>query len=328
MGPAESAFPQTVRALLEGQEAPRLARQEGGGGLGRLQNRALLARYLELPIGEGTFGLRTKVGCGQACGYCPYPLINGPGQRFKDPAEVVAELELLAEVHRERSAPLRFMFADDIFNRPLEHAKAVLATMRGEGIIPYSWHAYLDPAQIDREFLELVKDTNGWCRHEHPDGSGGRAMFFPFDMESGSDRMLARLGKPYTTAKLLAAVEEFRAAADDWLRGGELDHVAFGFHLLLGYPGEDEASVAETCELINRVRPQQVAVQMGVRIYPDTPLARRTRGQLWREEKDLYQPTFAPVDERAMLGWLRQHLDSDYDHLSRMGNMLLISRGD
>ena len=330
VGPAESAFVDTVRAIVEQGEAPRLSRQEGGHGLGRLQNRELLARYLELPIGEGTFGLRTKVGCGQACGYCPYPLINGPGQRFKDPAEVVEELKLLAEVHGERPtpAPLRFMFADDIFNRPLAHAKAVVAAMRDAGIIPYSWHAYLDPAQIDREFLELLKDTNGWCRHEHPDASGGRAMFFPFDMESGSDRMLARLGKPYDTAKLRASLEAFRGAASDWLRGGELDHVAFGFHLLLGYPGEDEASVAETCDLINRTRPHQVAAQLGVRVYPDTPLARRTKGELWREEKDLYQPTFAPVDENAVLSWLRKHLDPEYDRLSRKGNMLLISRDD
>ncbi|MCF8065515.1 MAG: hypothetical protein K9K36_09740, partial [Desulfarculaceae bacterium] len=328
VGPAESAFPQTVRAIVEQGEAPRLSRQERGGVLGSLQNRELLARYLELPVGEGTFGLRTKVGCGQACGYCPYPLINGPGQRFKDPAEVAEELKLLASVHggRPTPAPLRFMFADDIFNRPLAHAKTVLTRMRDEGIIPYSWHAYLDPGQIDREFLELVKDTNGWCRHEHPDASGGRAMFFPFDMESGSDRMLARLGKPYNREKLMASVEAFRSASSGWLAGGELDHVAFGFHLLLGYPGEDEASVGETCEFINRTRPQQVAVQLGVRVYPDTPLARRTKGELWREEKDLYQPIFAPVDENAVLGWLRKHLDADYDRLSRKGNMLLISR--
>ncbi|MCB2191167.1 MAG: hypothetical protein KQI62_06350 [Deltaproteobacteria bacterium] len=330
VGPAESAFVDTVGSIIEGKEPPRLARQGGEGILGCLRNRELLSRYLELPIGEGTFGLRTKVGCGQACGYCPYPLINGPGQRFKDPAEVAQELKLLASVHWERPepVPLRFMFADDIFNRPVAHAKAVLAAMQEEGIIPYSWHAYLDPAQIDREFLELVKDTNGWCRHEHPDGSGGRAMFFPFDLESGSDRMLSRLGKPYNSEELLASVEEFQGAASDWLTRGELDHVAFGFHLLMGYPGEDEASVAETCDLINRTQPHQVAVQLGVRVYPDTPLARRTRGELWREEKDLYQPTFVPVDENAVLGWLRQHLDAAYDRLSRKGNMLLISQGE
>lgn len=83
--------------------------------------------------------------------------------------------------------------------------------------------------------------------------------------------MLARLGKPYDTAGLQASVEAFKEAAAGWLRGGELDHVAFGFHLLLGYPGENEASVAETCELINRARPRQVAVQLGVRVYPHTP---------------------------------------------------------
>ena len=30
------------------------------------------------------------------------------------------------------------------------------------------------------------------------------------------------------------------------------------------------------------------------------------QGELWREEKDLYQPVFVPVDEDAVLGWLRR----------------------
>lgn len=99
VGPAESALVGAVEAIAAGEPVARLERAQGGEAMGRLQNRELLARYLELPIGEGTFGVRSKVGCGSACGYCPYPLINGPGQRLKDPRAVLEEIGLLAEVH-------------------------------------------------------------------------------------------------------------------------------------------------------------------------------------------------------------------------------------
>ncbi len=329
VGPAEVSFVELARKILNGGSAPSRT-SDSEPALGSLQNTELLGRYLDRPVSESTFGLRTKLGCGQGCGYCPYPLINGPGQRLKALDRVVAELLLLKAVHDEHASgqPWRFMFADDIFNRPLDHAKAVLRAMVEQGFLPFSWHAYLNPGQIDAEFLDLAARTNGWCVHEHPDGTGRRAMVFPFDIESGSDRMLRVLGKPYTRDDLLTAVDVFKQAASDWLERGEMDFVGFGLHLLVGYPGEDEESVAATCDFINQTRPQEVAVQLGVRVYPKTPLARLTRGELWQEEADLYGPTSVPLDEETVLAWLRRHLDEGYDRLSRRGNMLVIGRGD
>jgi hypothetical protein len=328
-GPAEASFGELARTILNGGSASGPA-VEVEPVLGGLQNVELLGRYLDRPISESTFGLRTKLGCGQHCGYCPYPLINGPRQRLKDPEQVVAELRLLKSVHdaHPSAQPWRFMFADDIFNRPLLHAKAVLRAMVEPGLIPFSWHAYLDPGQIDAGFLDLAAGTNGWCRHEQPDGTGRRAMFFPFDIESGSDRMLRALGKPFTRDDLFQAVDVFKKASAGWLERGEMDYAGFGLHLLVGYPGEDEESITETCDFINQTRPQEVAVQLGVRVYPRTPLARLTRGALWQEEADLYGPTSVPLDEGAVLTWLRRHLDEGYDRLSRKGNMLVIGRGD
>ena len=330
VGPGESALVELARVLSAGVEQPRLIRANGrNASIGRLQNRALLTAYLDLPQGEGSFGLRSKTGCGQACGYCPYPLINGPQQALKDPAVVVEELRLLSEVHAAHPARpgLRFMFADDIFNRPLDHAKAVLKAMLAAGIRPDSWHAYLDPSGLDREFFELVLASGGWSRPA-PEGLDGRVMFFPFDVESGSDRILKKLGKPYRATNILAGVEAWRAVSGAAVDRGELAAAGLGFHLLLGYPGEDEGSIAETCRLVNEAAPDQVAVQLAVRVYPGTPLARQTKGQLWREEADLRRPVFAPIDEEQIMTWLRRHLDAAYDRLARKGNMLLIGRGD
>ena len=328
VGPGETAFVELLQSLAAGKTPPRLIR-----GLptllGALGNADLLGQYLELPVGESTFGLRSKVGCGQACGYCPYPLINGPRQRLKEPERVAAEVAFLAQVHARHAArpPLRFMFADDIFNRPLEHAKAVLKAILAHGCRPDSWHAYLDPSSLDQEFLELVLASRGWSRPSEPGQTGPGFMFFPFDIESGSDRMLKNLRKPYDSAGLLTAVDLYRRVTGQAVARGELAGAEFGFHLLLGYPGEDEQSVAETCRLINQARPAQIAVQLGVRVYPGTPLAQAVAGQLWRREEDLHQPVFVRADREQILGWLRQYLHADYDRLARRGNMLMIGRG-
>jgi hypothetical protein len=51
--------------------------------------------------------------------------------------------------------------------------------------------------------------------------------------------------------------------------------------LLLGAPGESEASLRRTIDLMQRLRPDRVGVSLGVRLYPGTPLTRQVeRGRL------------------------------------------------
>jgi radical SAM superfamily enzyme YgiQ (UPF0313 family) len=330
VGPGEDALVEMVQALESDVKPPRLVRGRAGA-IGSLQNRELLTSYLELPSGqgggggEGVFGLRSKTGCGQACGYCPYPVINGARQVLKDPTEVAKEVALLAEVHAAHPArpPFRFMIADDIFNHPLEHAKEVLNAILAGGNLPDSWHAYLNPANLDEEFLEFIFQSNGWRSPQGPP-----MMFFPLDIESGSDRMLSLLRKPYDRAGILAAAQAFRKVSGRWVTSGQLEGAFLGVHLLVGYPGENEESIRETCQLINQIQPEQIAVQLGVRVYPGTPLARQTRGELWQEEEDLFQPVFVHMDQEQVLGWLRAYLSPSYDRLARRGQMLMIGRSN
>ena len=42
---------------------------------------------------------------------------------------------------------------------------------------------------------------------------------------------------------------------------------------------------------------QNLALQVGVRVYLHTPLALQTMGVLWREPKDLLEPTFVPFNK-------------------------------
>jgi hypothetical protein len=43
--------------------------------------------------------------------------------------------------------------------------------------------------------------------------------------------------------------------------------------LLLGSPGESEATLGRTLDLMKRIAPDRVGVALGIRVYPSTPLA-------------------------------------------------------
>ena len=224
--------------------------------------------------------------------------------------------------------PLRFMFADDIFNRPIGHAKAILKRMLEEDLIPDSWHAYLDPKNMDEEFIELIFRTNGWCQGMEKPAKYVRArrhFNLLFDIESGSDEMLKRIGKPFTIKDIIKSVNIYKRVAQGFLRKPEIASVRFGFHVLLGYPGENEATVRETCELINDLAPYQITVQTGVRIYPNTPLASETREILWRRDEDLIKPMFSDMDTDQVTSWFRRYLHKRYINVKPSGSMIFIS---
>jgi radical SAM superfamily enzyme YgiQ (UPF0313 family) len=82
-----------------------------------------------------------------------------------------------------------------------------------------------------------------------------------FGADSGSDRMLAVLGRDFRVVDIGETVRACREAG-----------LAVMLDLLLGAPGETWDTVAETIELMKVVAPDCVGISLGVRVYPGTPL--------------------------------------------------------
>ncbi len=312
-GPAEAALPRLIADLLDSKPGPRVY-QAASTEIGKLQNLALLEKYRILPQSMGTVGLRTKNGCGEHCGYCPYPGISSSNIILKDIADVLDEIHLLSEAGFNS-----FMFADDIFNASTKHAKQILQALLNTGEIPRSWHAYLNPKDIDEELLELVVATNGWSYYL--DTSQQRTIIFPFDLDSGCDRVLARMGKSFTTKDIRRALAAFDNIRRRYEKQAEIHSLSAVFHLLLGYPGEDEESIRESCQFVNETLPDRLSLQIGVRVYPHTPLARETEGILWHKPEDLLEPTFVPFSTAEIKAWLLRYLSPQYHIVSEAGNM-------
>lgn len=314
VGPGEAILPQLVANLIDGGLEPGLY-QAPTARIGKLHNTVLLEKYRHLPQSLGTVGLRTQNGCGEHCGYCPYPAISGSKMVTKGIPDVIGEINVLREIGFSS-----FMFADDIFNASTEHAKEVLRAMLGAGAVPQSWHAYLNPKGIDEELLALVVMTNGWSYYSEQ----GRTVILPFDLDSGCDRILSAMGKSFTTEDIRRAFAAFANVKRRYEK--QALSLSTVVHLLLGYTGEDEESIKESCRLLNEIQPERLSLQIGVRVYPGTPLAQATKGTLWSRPDDLLEPTFVPFDKAQIKTWLFRYLSPRYYVASEAGSMLQLIR--
>ena len=227
------------------------------GAIPRLVERCLAGetRILELPdddevpTGMDAHGGGTAfqsfvtvlLGCDNRCSYCIVPDVRG--HEYSRPArEVIAEVRALAargvkEVCLLGQSVLRYgvrnkaWLPDDppspggyteAFPRLLEALNAIDGLER---IRFTSAHPKGCTDELVRAYAEFPKV----CRHLH------------LPVQSGSDRVLKEMGRRYTRAEYLAAVEKLRAFDPEF---------AVTTDVIVGYPGETEADFEETRSLM------------------------------------------------------------------------------
>ena len=181
------------------------------------------------------------VGCDNRCSYCIVPDVRG--HEYSRPArEIVAEVRSLVEngvkeVCLLGQSVLRYGVRNaawddsdapspggykEAFPRLLE---ALCAIPGLERIRFTSAH----PKGCTDELIRAYREFPKVCRHLH------------LPVQSGSDRILADMGRHYTRAEYLAAVAKLR----------ELDpEFALTTDVIVGYPGETEADFEETRTLM------------------------------------------------------------------------------
>ena len=227
--------------IRRGEDAGRVTRRLGHFAENGLPARDLLdnARYLAL---GGMANLQTKRGCPFACTYCTYPQIDGPSLRLRPPAKVADELAgMVEEAHIDEA-----FFVDDIFNQPHDHALGICEAIIARQI-RVGWTCFATPTGMTPQLARAMK------------GAGCRGVEFGADAASPS--ILRALGKPFPQEDLRAAARACREAG-----------LPAAYYLIFGGPGETAHTVAETCDLIDDLRPQAVLAFVGIRIYPNTPL--------------------------------------------------------
>ena len=204
----------------------------------------------EVPAGMDAHGAATSfqsyvtilLGCDNRCSYCIVPEVRG--HEYSRPArEVVAEVRALAargvkEVCLLGQSVLRYgvrnkAWSPDDPPSPGGYAEAfprlleALSAIDGlERIRFTSAHPKGCTDELVRAYAEFPKV----CRHLH------------LPVQSGSDRVLAEMGRHYTRAEYLAAVARRRAFDPKF---------AVTTDVIVGYPGETEADFEATRSLMD-----------------------------------------------------------------------------
>ena len=190
-------------------------------------------------------GVETKRGCPRGCIYCADPVAKGRRLRLRPPGTVAAEF-----AHLVSQGVAYFHLCDSEFNTSPAHAKAVCRALIRAGLGDrIRWYTYCSPLPWDDELLELMRRA----------GCAG----INFGVDSLYDPQLRSLGREHRREDVARLVAGLRRAG-----------LNFMCDLLVGGPGEDEASVRATVEEALRLGLPLVGVAVGVRVYPGTPLGR------------------------------------------------------
>jgi len=162
-------------------------------------------------------------GCDNWCSYCIVPAVRGR-EWARPAAEIVAEVESLArrgvrEVTLLGQSVLRYHGFPSLLRRLCEI----------DGLLRIRFTS-AHPSGCTDELIAVYRDCPKVCRHLH------------LPVQSGSDRVLAAMGRRYTRAEYLAAVEKLRSFDPEF---------AVTTDVIVGYPGETEADFEETRSLMD-----------------------------------------------------------------------------
>ena len=260
------------------KKLPKLDFAVGPRALGLIPKILADGRFPRLELGEDMMGealaahtnggfqafVTVLVGCDNCCSYCIVPDVRG--HEYSRPArEIVAEVRSLAahgvrEVCLLGQSVLRYGMrnaawdASDApspggYKEPFPRLLEAIAAIPGISRIRFT---SAHPKGCTDELVRAYREYPQVCRHLH------------LPVQSGSDRVLADMGRRYTRAEYLAAVKKLRDFDPEF---------AITTDVIVGYPGETEADFEETRSLKYSPRPGTRSAALP----DDVPVAEKER---------------------------------------------------
>jgi len=184
--------------------------------------------YVPLEFGNARALVKIEDGCNMNCSFCIIPRTRGR-QRSRPAAEVLAEVKAL-----ERGGFREIVVTGvqiSAYRRPGRGLYELVAELLGRTHEARLRLTSIAPWQFDRRLLELFA-SGRLCRHLH------------LSLQSGCDRTLKRMRRPYDTAAFAALVAEARAAVPD---------VAITTDVIVGFPGETGDEFDRNLEFVRRI---------------------------------------------------------------------------
>lgn len=170
--------------------------------------------------------LKIQEGCNQFCTYCIIPYARGP-LRSRSLEGIRTETERLISAGFKEIVLIGIhlgCYGKETPGGPTlyDAVKTVLAVPGVQRLRLGS----LESVEVEPRLLTLMQEDARFCRHLH------------LPLQSGCDKTLQAMHRPYTTAKFKTLLADIKAAVPD---------IAVTTDIIVGFPGETEEDFAETC---------------------------------------------------------------------------------
>jgi len=212
--------------------------------------------------------LQVQNGCNTFCAYCVVPFARGRS-RSVSPGEVLNGISaLIGSGFREVVLTGIHLGAYGLDFSPADSLVALIRRILDESGLQRLRIGSIDPNEFSEELLSLCSDSPSICHHFH------------IPLQSGSDSVLERMGRPYTTAHYGELLHSITKAMPDAFVGSDI---------IAGFPGESDEEYQTTCATIEALpfadlhvfpyskRPKTRASTMPGHLNPNT-INRRAAG--------------------------------------------------
>lgn len=243
-------------------------------------------------IGERTrVYVKVQEGCNNYCTYCIIPYTRGRIRSRKED-QVVEEVKRLAGLGFKEiilTGIHVLAYGKDLGDTNLIQLLQRVHDIEGIERIRMS---SIEPVAITEAFINALREMPKVCHHFH------------LSLQSGSDTVLKRMNRKYTTEEYAQSVEALRKLWPD---------VALTTDVIVGFPGETDEEFEETVAFVKRVKLSQI------HIFPFSPRegtpAARMKEQVTPEVKSKREHVLAQEEKILRESFMQQFIGQEIEVL-------------
>ncbi len=178
--------------------------------------------------------IKIQDGCDRYCSYCIIPYARGR-VRSRDLQDIIDEITSLSSIGFKEVVLTGIHVAS--YGKDLKDERVglldVLKAVNEIEDVKRIRLSSVEPVLFTDEFIEKLKEIDKLAPHFH------------LSLQSGSDGVLKRMNRRYTTSEYEKAVEKIRE---------NFPHVALTTDVIVGFPGETDIEFMETVSFLRRIR--------------------------------------------------------------------------
>lgn len=178
--------------------------------------------------------LKVQDGCNHKCSYCKVSLVRGKA-RSRSIGEILEEAKCL--INNGYKEIVLTGVCLGAYGVDLSSHIGIIDVVRKISDIEGNFRIRLssiEPNYVTKELLDFIIQNNKICQHLH------------FPLQSGEDRILELMNRPYKIGKVLDMVNYIRAKNPLF---------SFSTDIIVGFPTENESSIENTVRMLKIIQP-------------------------------------------------------------------------